>query len=294
MALSIEGSWFLYEDHAAQPRASVTTSDTGADAVNASPVAYVLDRFSYRQWQSPSYDDWFEIDFGADVELQAFAVIFPRITNPYRKYETQEIIATDLVQHLVDADGGTPGAGAVLDTGQISCGALPTRGYSVAALTTSVTGRYWRCQITANSRTSDDFFLVSMAMAGPVFQPAYNHVFGERIAFSDNSELQRTPTGQIGFPTRNERTLAASCTWDFIQNSERPSWEAMAEYSGNTEPVLFALSNDDATAFTSDTGPNGWIMEGDRVMAGVFTDDLSTVSRQLDANIRQIQMTEHR
>jgi hypothetical protein len=133
-----------------------------------------------------------------------------------------------------------------------------------------------------------------MVMAGAIFQPEWNHVYGDRIAFSDNSELQRTPSGQVGFLTRNERTLAAAAAWDFVPESERASWEAMAEYAGTTEPVLFARANDDATAFTSSTGPNGYVMVGDRVMVGNNIDDLSTVSRQLDANIRQIQMTEHR
>lgn len=284
----------MYDDHAAQPRASVTTSDTDADEVNLSPVSHVLDRFTYREWQAPSNSDWFQFDFGADVELQAFAVIFPRITNPYRQYETQEILATDLIRHQVDADGGAPGTGAVLDTNNIACGAWPDRGYSVVGLETAVTGRYWRCSINAASRATPNFFLVSMAMAGPIFQPAENYVFGDRFAFTDNSEVQRTPTAQIGNVTRHEKTLFSSNTWDRIPMSELDQWRAMASHAGKTEPVLFALSNDDAPAFTSLTGPNGWVMHGDRAMAGLNVDDLTTASRQFDANIRQIQLTEHR
>lgn len=294
MALDIEGAWFCYEDHAGQPRASVTTSNTGIDDASASPVASIVDRFVYRMWQSPSEDDWFEIDFGADVSLQCFCVVFARITNPYRKHETQEILATDLVRHLVDADGGTPGSGAVLDTGDIPCGALPTRGYSVTALETPVTGRYWRCEINAASRTEEGFFLVGLAMAGPIFQPTFNHVFGERIGFPDNSEIQRTPTSQTTFVSRNERTLTASLIWDFIDDDERANWEAMAEYAGTTEPIVFARSNPGAAAFSSATGPNGWVMEGDRVFVGLADDDLSLSSRNVNTNIRQIQLTEHR
>lgn len=294
MTLDISGAWFCYDSHAAQPRAVVTTSDTGADDVNPSPVAHIVDGFTYRQWQSPTATDWFEIDFGADVALQCFAVMFARITNPMRKHETQEILASDLIRHYVDADGGTPGAGAVLDTGDVACGATPTRGYSVAALETEITGRYWRCNITATSRSVDDFFLVSLVFPGPIFQPSHTHIYGDRFAFSDNSEIQRTPSGQITNVTRNERTLSASETWDFIPDSEVSGWYAMAEHAGRTEPTIFARSNDDAAAFTSSTGPNGWIMLGDRVMAGLNTDDLSVISRQLDANIRQLQMTEHR
>lgn len=293
MALDIESAWFCYEDHAGQPRASVTTSDTSADAASMSPVSHITDRFTYRMWQAPTDTDWFEIDFGADVVLQCFCVVFPRITNPYRKYETQEILATDTVQHLVDADGGAPGAGAVLDTGAVACGALPTRGYSAVALATPVTGRYWRCNINAASRSAEGFFLVSLAMAGPIFQPGFNHIFGERIGFPDNSEIQRTPSSQTTFVTRNERTLTASLVWDFIEDSERASWEAMSEYAGASEPIVFAASNYDAVAFTSDTGPNGWVMEGDKVFVGLNA-DLDLTSRQLDANIKQIQMTEHR
>lgn len=294
MALDMTAAWFCYEDHAGQPRASVTTGDTVADGVNASPVANVLDRYVFRSWQAPTEDEYFEIDFGADVTIQCLAVAFPRITNPYRKYDTQEIIATDLIQHLIDADGGTPGAGAVLDTGQIACGALPTRGYSVAALATPIVGRYWRCQITANSRAAEGFFLVGLAMAGPIFQPTFNHVFGDRIGFPDNADVQRTPTSQTTFVTRNERTMKASLVWDFIKDSERASWDAMFEYAGTTEPVVFSIANDTPAAFVSSQGPNGWIVQGDKVFVGIFDEDGGITSRQINASIKQIQMTEHR
>lgn len=294
MALDMTSAWFAYADHAGQPRASVTTGDTVADAVNASPVANVLDRYFYRSWQSPTEDEYFEVDFGADVSVQCLLVAFPRITNPYRKYETQEILPTDLVQHWIDADGGTPGTGAVFNSGQIACGALQTRGYSCAALQSAVTGRYWRCRITANSRASEGFFLVGLAMAAPIFQPSFNHVYGDRIGFPDNAEVQRTPTSQTSFVTRNERTLRASLSWDFIKDSERFSWEAMAEYVGTTEPIVFSIANDTLAPFTAVAGPDGWIAQGDKVFVGLFEDDAGITSRQLNANIKQIQMTEHR
>lgn len=294
MALDTAGAWFSYEDHAGQPRAVVTTGDVAANDVNSSPVANIVDRYVFRSWQSPSEDEYFEIDFGADVSLQCFAVVFPRITNPYRRYDTQEILPTDLIQHYVDADGGTPGAGAVLDTGQIACGAMQNRGYSVAALQTSVTGRYWRCQITANSRASEGFFLVGLAMAGPIFQPTFNHVFGETIGFPDNAEVQRTPTSQTSFITRNERTMKATLVWDFIRDDERAQWEAMFDYVGTTEPFVFSIANDTPAAFTSLTGPNGWVMQGNKTFVGLFDDDSGVTSRQLNANIKQIKMTEHR
>lgn len=294
MALDMTSAWFAYADHAGQPRASVTTGDMTADGASASPVANIVDRYIYRAWQSPTEDEYFEIDFGADVSIQCLMVVFPRITNPYRKYDTQEILPTDLIRHLIDADGGTPGTGAVLDTGTIACGALATRGYSCAALATAVTGRYWRCRITANSRAAAGFFLVSLAMAAPIFQPAFNHVFGERIGFPDNAEVQRTPTSQTSFVTRNERTLRASLVWDFFKDSERASWEAMAEYSGTTEPVIFSVANDSLSPFTSATGPSGWIAQGDKIFVGLFEDDAGITSRQLNANIKQVQLMEHR
>lgn len=294
MALDIRAAWFSFEDHAGQPRASVATGDMIVDGGNASPVANILDRYFFRSWQSPSEDEYFEIDFGADVTVQCLAVGFQRITSPYRKYDTQEILPGDLIRHRIDAAAGTPGAGAVLDTGTIACGALSSRGYSVAALATPVVGRYWRCNITAASRATDGFFLVGLVMAGPIFQPTFNHIYGDRIGFPDNAEVQRTPTSQTTFVTRNEKTLRASMTWDFIKDSERAQWEAMADYVGTTEPFVFSLANDNPAAFTSATGPNGWIVQGDKVFFALFDDDAGITTRQLNANIKQIEMTEHR
>lgn len=294
MILDTAAAWFVYELHGGQPSAVATTSDMAVDDGNPSPVAHILDRFTFRQWQSPSEDDWFEIDFGMNVAIQALIVVFPRITDPRRRNDVQEIIATDLIRHWLDADGGTPGTGAILDTGSIQCGVNPKRGYHVVALASEVSARYWRCQITATSRASEGFFLVMMADAGPIFQPSFNHIYGERLGFPDNAETQRTPSSQSTFVTRNERTLAAQLIWDFIPDTERDAWNAMDEYAGSTEPVLFAVANKTPAAFTSVAGPNGWVIESDKVFLGLFESDLSIASREFNANIKQIQLTEHR
>ena len=294
MAFDTAAAWFCYQLHAGRGLATATTSDTDADDGNLSPVANILDRYTFRQWQSPSEDDWFEIDFSVDVSIQCLFVVFPRITDPRRYHETQEIISTDEIQHFLDADGGTPGTGAILDTGLIACGVNPKRGYHVIVLESAVSARYWRCRIKADSRASEGFFLVMLADAGPVFQPSFNHIYGESLGFPDNAETQRTPTSQTTFITRNERTLTARLIWDFIPDSERASWETMDEYAGTTEPIVFGVASCNPSAFTSDTGPNGWVIEGDKVFLGLRQGDLETSSRELNANIKQIQLTEHR
>ena len=199
-----------------------------------------------------------------------------------------------MIRHKLDADGGTPGVGAELDSGDLACGVITTRGYHVVVLAAPVTCRYWRCYINAASRATEGFFLVSLAMAGPVFQPTFNHVYGESIGFADNSEIQRTPTSQTGFVTRNERTLFGRMLWDFIPDDERAAWAAMDEYAGATEPIVFALGTYGDGAFTSVAGPNGWIADGDKVFVGNSQTDLSLSSRDFNATIKQIQLTEHR
>ena len=294
MALDITRAWFSYEDHAGQPRCVVTTSDMDLDDASTSPVAYIVDKLTYRQWQSPSETDWFQIDFGDDVSIQCLTVVFARITSPYRRYDTQEILPTDTVRHKLDADGGTPGTGAVFDSGVIDSDIDTKRGYHVCALATPVTARYWRCLIDAPSRAGEGFFLVMFVQAGPIFQPAFNHVYGERISYPDNAALQRAPSSQAVFVTRNERTLESQLIWDFIQQSERDDWRGMFEYAGSSEPVTFSIASPDADPFTSVAGPNGWVIEGDKAFVGVFDADLSISSRQFNASIVQIQMTEHR
>lgn len=294
MALDINQAWFGYEDHAGQPRATITTSNTGADGASLSPVAHVLDKLTFRQWQSPTNSDWFQVDFGANVALQFFTVVFARKTSPYQKYDTQEIASTDTVRHKVDAQGGTPGAGAVFDSGSIQCRADPKRGYHVCALNSAVTGRYWRCEINAASRAGAGFFLVMFAQAGPIFQPTFNHIYGETLGFPDNAENQRAPSSQSIFVTRNERTLRARLIWDFIPDSERDSWRNMFEYSGTTEPITFAISSEGAHAFTANAGPNGYVWEATRAFVGILENEPELTSRQFNTNIVQIQMTEHR
>lgn len=294
MALDIDAPWFSYDNRGGFPDVAASVVDMTQDAGNSSPVKHVIDRFTFRQWQAPSHNEWFQLDFQKDVSLQCLAVVFPRITNPYRANETQEILPTDLIQHWLDADGGTAGTGAVFNSGAVACGAHADRGYSVLALDTAVSARYWRCQITANSRSSKGYFLVSYAQPGPIFQPSFPHIYGERIGFDDNSDLQRAASSQVGHVARNERTLKASLVWDFIPDSERASWASMDEFAGQTEPIVFALSSPNAATVSSVTGPNAKIVEGDRVFIGVNQSDLTLTSRQFDANIKQIQLTEHR
>ena len=265
-----------------------------ADDVNASPVANVLDLFTYRQWQAPTENEYFEIDFARNVSLQAFCLVFPRKPHPYQRYETPEILSSDLVRHRVDADGGTPGSGAVLDTGAIACGADGARGYSVTLLQAPVVGRYWRCEIDATSRATEGFFLLSLAFAGPVFQPSFPQIFGDRIGFPDNAEIQRTPSSQTPFPARAAKTLEASLTWDFIPDDEKPFWEAMTEYAGKTEPVLFAQASKLAVPFGSVQGPSGWVLNGRHAFLGLVSDDSGLTSRENSTFIKQVQMTEHR
>lgn len=294
MAFDIERPWFTYDDHGGQPRASVSVTDMDQDAGNISPVAGIVNRYIYTQWQSPSEDEWFQIDFGADVAIQSLTVVFPRITNPYRKYETQEILPTDLIRHYLDADGGTPGAGAVFDSGAVACNAEATRGYSVTALASEVTARYWRCQINAASRATPGFFLVGLAMAGPIFQPTFPQIYGDKLGFHDNSEIQRTPSSQTGFVTRNERTLKAALVWDFIPDTERAAWDAMDEHAGKTEPIVYGQPNYDLAATSAVAGPNFYVLGGKKCFVGNNQSDLSLTSRQFNANIKQIQLTEHR
>lgn len=294
MPIDTSVAWFGYELHGGQPSSSATTSDMAVDDANLSPVAHILDRYTYRQWQSPSEDDWFQIDFGADVSIQFLCVVFPRIEDPRRRSEVQEILPTDQIHHWLDADGGTPGAGAVFNSGLINCEVNPRRGYHVLALETEVVARTWRCRVNAISRASEGFFLVMLADAGPLFQPSFNHIYGEKLGFPDNSEAQRTPTSQVSFITRNARTLQAQLLWDFVPDDERTKWEAMDEYAGMTEPVVFAVANKTPIAVAAVTGPNAWIMQSDKAFVGMIESDLSIVSRDLNANIKQIQLTEHR
>lgn len=291
MTFDIERAWFAYENHAAQPRASITTGDTTADATNQSPVAHALDLLTYRQWQAPSTSEYIEIDFGADVEVQAVCLVFPRITDPSRKYDVQEIISTDTILHQFDAGGGSPGTGAVFDSGTIACNVKTTRGYHVLVLKNPITARYWRATITTPSRASLGYFLLSMAAAFPVFQPEFNYTYGHRIAFEDNSEVSRTPIGQSAFVASYERTLEGSFSWDFSQDPERDLWADMDEYAGSTEPVLVGLPQYAANEVASGTA---YVCEGDKVFLGLIESGLGITSRDFNTNIKRIQMKEHR
>lgn len=288
--LDLTRAWLAYDDHVL-PAADGITTEEGDQVANPSPVSHIADRLTYRLWQSQSETTSFEIDFGADVTFQALCVVFPRITDPRRRNGQQEVQPTDLIRHRLDADGGTSGTGAVLDTGAVPCQARPDRGYSVVALTNPITARYWRCDLDMPSRADLGFALVSLAFAAPIFQPDFNYVFGERIALADPSTVDRSTAGQVGFPSYAERVLEGEFGWDFLPDDERPSWQALDNAVGQTEPVLFALPDDAATPLP---GGQGHVLSGDSVFLGLITSPLGLTSRDVGTSVRVIQLTEHR
>lgn len=294
MSFDPRRAWFGMPDYVGASATEIIPSDSAFDAVNPSPVRNIKDRLTYRMWRSGSASDYFVVDFGRDRTIQHFALAFARITNPMRADELQEIAPTDTIRHRLDADGGTAGAGAALDTGAVPGRAWPNRGYSVTALSAPVTARYWRCDIDAPSRAAPDYFLVALAMAGPVFQPAYNHAHGDVIGFADNSELQRTPISRSTFAAINERTLFFRGSWDFIPDPERAQWHALDDYCGATEPFVFAVGDDAAGAFASVAGPSGYVCDGASAFVALNAGEAGVQSRTRNANIRTLTLEEHR
>lgn len=295
MAIDRDSAWFMYNDQVGRTASVVTTNDVN-DATNNSPVEYIKDRHIYRQWQSPTNSNWFQVDFGSDQVIQALVVTFPRTTDPDRFSDKADFAVNDTIRHYLDEDGGTAGSGAIFDSGALSSYVDPRRGYHVVVLDTPVSARYWRCQLTATSRAAENYFLVAMAMAGQVFQPQYNHTVNDSFSFTDPSEIQRTPASQSVFSQRNDRILEARLVYDFIQDAQRSSWETLSLYSGRSEPVLFAQmeSNSGANDFTASAGPNGHIWEGDKAFVGIVQDNLSLIRRAHNTSVRQLQITEHR
>ena len=90
-------------------------------------------------------------------------------------------------------------------------------------------------------------------------------------------------------PTHYEITLVPSDSGAHVLAEVETNWRL-----GSTEPIVFAMGQYGLAAFTAAAGPNGWVCDGYRVFVGNNQTDLSHSSRDYNANIKQIQLTEHR
>ena len=199
----------------------------------------------------PNISRWI---FGEDRDIDVLYLDVPRENGRYTKRATaadtsgfvEPLIATDTINHFLDADGGTPGTGAAYNSTAIATDIEPGFGTHCLILPSRVTARYWRGLINSAWRTSLSHtdFEVSRIWAGTMVRPKLNYGPNDSLIWMGKSELAFSARAAADYVTRSERRRKFALDFPGVLNTEVEAWEDFERLSGIEELFLFGTTED--------------------------------------------------
>ena len=215
-------SWVNHVD------AGVLTTDSEVSGLGVDKLTIPIVQSVWRSNATTS--PYVQVDFGADKLIDVLALVQPR--------SGLLLAATDRVRHRLDADGGTPGTGAVLDTGGSASDVAPGYGYHVYRTSSTLTARYWRFDINAPSLIANNYVQVGRAWAGSILEPAVGIQFGAGRAWSDTGQSVRAAKSGARYSDAGARLRQWDFQFGFLADTEAQEVEEMQRIAGTTMQVL--------------------------------------------------------
>jgi hypothetical protein len=200
--------------------ASAVAGDLGASNM-ANPIVGIRCRLS-------SGTAYIEFDFGSNVSIDVLALRFPRDTA---------FPTTGTITHTLDADGGTPGSGAALDTGAVSIGTYEGYGYHFYFPASTVTARYWR----ATFNVSNSFIDIGRAWAGEIFRPETNIRYGYQDEWGDLSTVTAAQRSGAEYVDEKDRQRSFSFDTQELSESEKNTLREGLRKAGIANQVLAVI-----------------------------------------------------
>lgn len=191
----------------------------------------IFDTRPLKRWRSTTLNVWLQIDFGADVDIDVIALVFPRDTA----------FPSGTVQFLLDANGGTPGAGAAYDSGSVTLDIEPGYGYQVQQPSATVTARYLRIQFNATGVSRLD---VGRVWAGELFEPERNIDTGYVDRWLDASAKTRGERSGSTFVDELDRFREISFAFSTVSQSDRAVHRELQRLVGISKQVLLLVDPD--------------------------------------------------
>ena len=213
-------SWINHVDDAATV---LTASHTAGDLA----ISNVADSIIGRRHRTTTLTAYGQADFGADKIVGTVALVFPRDTA---------IPVAGTVQHTFDANGGTPGTGAALDSGAVAIGTADGYGYHVYKPTNAVTARYWRWTFNVSGVS---FIDTGRAWAGEAWQPAFDIAFGYGDEWADLSRVSSAQRSGAQYVDERARRRLFGFALNALSESERDEIREMQRIAGISKQVLF-------------------------------------------------------
>ena len=158
---------------------------SASNPVGTLPVANLQDTRVVRPFRSSAVSGWFLIDMVTNQSVDFLAIA--------QGWNATMMASSDTFRHRLDPDGGTPGAGASLDTGAIACNIQAGYGMHAYFIGSTKSVRYWRCDFNAASLASLGFLDLGRAWAGPLVTASVNPIYGYAEQWEDTSVVTVAP-----------------------------------------------------------------------------------------------------
>jgi hypothetical protein len=206
---------------------------TAGAEVATLPVNNLKDSRVQKPWRSLTTSTWFQADFGGVTDIDVLGLFGCLLAE------------TDTVRHRLDAV--TAGAGVLLDTGAIDSGCLTRYKQHVYPLASTISARYWRCDISATSRAAAGFFDIGRAFAGAGWMPTVGFSIGWGDRWVDLSEVVRSKRSAAVFVDVCEMFREMALQFDSLTDADRLQALEMDAYAGRHGQILFVPSTESAS-----------------------------------------------
>lgn len=199
-------------------------------------IQNVADSRMGKRWRCLGPADHGQADFRADVQIDVVALAFPRDTK----------LAAGTVRHCFDANGGTPGTGAVLDSTALDLGLADGYGYHVFRLPTAISARYWRWSYALTTPFAD----TGRAWAGEAWVPAVNFDHGSGDEWGDLSVVTQSQRSGAEFADLRSRPRGFTFALGFMDEDDRAIARELKRIAGISRQVLVIRDPDDSARET--------------------------------------------
>lgn len=179
-------------------------------------------------WRLVGTQGWIRVDHGEDVTAQLFGLAMP----------VDVALPGGTVRHRFDADGGTPGTGAVHDTGPVALDLA--EGYGLHGIETGapITYRYWHA---AFDLVGVDFMDLGLMWSGPLFRPALGLAPGWGDAWEDLSVVTPAERSGAEYVDERPRQRVVTLTLAHIRGSDREGVRELQRWAGRARQVWASL-----------------------------------------------------
>ena len=227
------------------------------------PATNVATRSSYNVWRIENITAGNEvvtldIDLKEDRPIDFLGLTTPRVSRLILGDFYLSLSDTDTIEWRLDADGGTPGAGAVQ-----TLAAQPSAieaGYGVhrRIFDTTQIARYVQLIITATSRilvgtppdTEKGYADISRVMVCELFRPEYQFVFGHNIRWNSSTVITRSARARSDGADIGAHYRELSMEFRGISDVEVSQWEMFDRIVSTGEQFVFGLSDDETKPAT--------------------------------------------